>query len=81
MRLALRGLAWERAWRRAWRERRTVGVNCTVNCIALRSLRAIEQLQVDRDDGFRAGRFVGGIALHGQPLSTSLVVLTYPPPP
>lgn len=29
----------------------------------------------------RAGRFVDGIALRFRPLSTSLVVLTYPPPP
>lgn len=49
---------------------------------ALRSLRAIEQLQVDRAGSFRAGRYVGdepGVTLlHGRPLSASLVVLTYP---
>lgn len=59
--LALCGLAWERTRRRDWRERRPVGVNCTVNCIALRPLRAIEQLHVDRDNS-RAGRFVHGTA-------------------
>lgn len=72
----------KRARRRGWRERRPIGVNCIVNCIALRPLRAIEQLQVDRGGSFRAGRYVGdkpGVALHGRPLSTGLVFLTLAP--
>lgn len=81
---------WSRTWqlcvgtRMATRLARTTTHRrklCTVNCIALRPLRAIEQLQVDRDSNSRAGRFVSDIALHGRPLSTRLVVLTYLPSP